>query len=198
MFPSFAVATGIGFRRVWEARGQSLRVATVTFLALLFGVGAWQPARAIRRWGQLITGQMSRTDYWADFQYHPPTAGNDIETAEWIRAHSTDADRIALWGANPGIIYLSGRASASRFGFPEPLVGRPSHPIAPSFQAEFARAIRDVKPKFIVASDYDGPGGQTIERHGLYPELIEPLAANYQLELRIGLFQIFRLKQDRH
>ena len=35
---------------------------------------------------------------------------------------------------------------------------------------------------------------RTMARHGLYPELIEVLAANYQPELQIGLFQIFRYR----
>ena len=197
LFPPMAVAAGIGFHSAAGLPRRSVRFAAGTLLMLLFLAGSLRPTRAIWTWGAMVIGRVSQRDYWAGFRFDAPyVAGEDIQAAEWIRAHSSEGDRIAIWGWNAGIAYLSGRSVAGRFGFSAPLLLKPNHPVTRSFRAEFIGTLRDERPLYLVISDYGGPGVRSADRVGLYPELADFIAAHYQPAQRIGLLQILRRTRD--
>lgn len=99
-----------------------------------------------RQWSLLFTAtpvEASRAVYGLQ-----PFA-ESIEVGDYIRRHSAPADRIAVLGSEPQILFYAQRLSATPFIYTYPLVEE--HDRAVEMQKEMIREIEGAKPRYIVA-----------------------------------------------
>jgi hypothetical protein len=71
-----------------------------------------------------------------------------LKIAEYIKAHSSSDDTIAILGSEPQILFYANRRSASSYVYAYPLME--PHPYALQMQEEMIRQIEAAKPKFMV------------------------------------------------
>ena len=80
-----------------------------------------------------------------------------VQTADYVRAHSSPADRLLVWGLSGGVYFLAQRPAASKYLFAFPLLTRTyGDSVAPDFLAE----LRHAPPALIVdaaVSDQSAP-----------------------------------------
>lgn len=135
----------------------------------------------------------------------PPAADPAIRVSHWINQHSTDVDRIFVWGFNPDIYRYSDRLPASRFIYCTFQTGMiPWTNVDPDLDTDYAvvdgaldTLVADLKrnlPKFIVDSSA-GPhrffGKYPLRK---FPQLESWLLKNYvELEPPRWRHQGFRL-----
>ncbi|MDP4030855.1 MAG: glycosyltransferase family 39 protein [Candidatus Beckwithbacteria bacterium] len=121
---------------------------------------------------KLISGQQDRLSYQ---RYWGNQVIDDQQTADFIREHTLDNERIFVWGTSPGIYYLSGRLPVGRYTV--------AYHVA-DFKAfeETMAALEQAQPRLIV----------NLTSEGLpFPRLTGLLAAKYQLVKTIADRQIY-------
>jgi 4-amino-4-deoxy-L-arabinose transferase-like glycosyltransferase len=95
-------------------------------------------------------------------EMHPAYASRDtygrqpfVESeaiADYIKAHTTPDDRIAVLGSEPQILFLSGRRSATGYIYLYPLLE--DHAFAGMMRDEMIAQIETARPKFVVEALY--------------------------------------------
>lgn len=103
-------------------------------------------------------GKIEAHDYYRDFGHYNQGDFSllaQVQVSEYVRKHSQKSDYIVVWGFEPTIYYLSGRRSATRFGFNYPLVATAGTPFYPRYRREFMRDVRRHKPVFIIILNED-------------------------------------------
>jgi dolichyl-phosphate-mannose-protein mannosyltransferase len=80
-----------------------------------------------------------------------------VQTADYVRAHSSPSDRLLVWGLSGGVYFLAQRPAATKYLFAFPLLTRTyGDSVAPDFLAE----LRRTPPEIIVdaaVSDQSAP-----------------------------------------
>ena len=71
-----------------------------------------------------------------------------VEFGNFLRANSQAADKIAVLGSEPEILFYAGRQSATPYIYTYPLME--AHPFARKMQEDFVRDMESAKPKFAV------------------------------------------------
>ena len=88
----------------------------------------------------------------------PPRASSQVvQTAGYVRAHSSSADRLLVWGLSGGVYFLAQRPAASKYLFAFPLLTRT---YGDSVAADFLAELRRSPPAIIVdaaVSDQSAP-----------------------------------------
>jgi hypothetical protein len=117
--------------------------------------------------------------------------------AEYIDAHTTPEERIALFSDSPWVYMLSDRRNATRFPFAD--VWAPAHGTRTneSFGEQFLEGMQRNQPRyFIITQDgYPWPGVTHIDNWKRLAPLHAYVEANYQYEADNGPFIIFRRKE---
>ncbi len=115
-----------------------------------------------------------------------------MAAAEYLRAHTSQADRIAIVGYDAPTIFLSGRTNATRFAYTLPLVGwRSSQAVRSQYQKEFMSRMAD-PPIYVVVGVLFPDKQKALE---LFPEFVALLKQSYLLERSFGEVDLYRLKQ---
>jgi len=68
--------------------------------------------------------------------------------ADYIRSHSSDGDRVAIFGSEPEIYFYSDRRSASAYIYMYDLVSRQTY--AKQMREEMIREVETAKPEYVV------------------------------------------------
>jgi 4-amino-4-deoxy-L-arabinose transferase-like glycosyltransferase len=94
-----------------------------------------------------------------------------VQTADYVRAHSSPRDRLLVWGLSGGVYFLAQRPAASKYLFAFPLLTRAyGDSVAPDFLAE----LRDAPPAIIVdaaVSDQSAPPLSRWDAEWHFPKL---------------------------
>ena len=94
-----------------------------------------------------------------------------VQTADYVRAHSSPTDRLLVWGLSGGVYFLAQRPAASKYLFAFPLLTRTyGDSVAPEFLAE----LRRTPPELIVdaaVSDQSAPPLSRGMRRGTFRDL---------------------------
>jgi hypothetical protein len=178
-----------------ETAGQSRALpilgyaAAATILASL----SVQPATDIANWLRLQTGVFSPEKYYAQFTLGQYSAADQIAAAHYIQAHTSSGDRIAVFGYEAPVVYLSGRANATRFGYALPLVGVQSSPAAKArYRREFLSGLTQ-RPVYIIVGllllNQSDPAK-------VFPEFADVLARDYRLDQTFGPVHLYRARID--
>ena len=150
---------------------------------------AVQPAIDIGNWVRLMAGVYTPAQYQARFRLGQYSAADQIAAAEYIRAHTDATDRIAIFGYEAPIVFLSGRTNATRFGYALPLVGWQSSQAARDrYRREFLAALDD-RPEYIIVGILLLGGTESIE---VFPEFEAFLKRGYRLDRSFGAVDLYR------
>ena len=169
-------------------RGAILGVALAAVMLLSLAVG---PIRDIVNLGRYVAGLDSHDTYYARFGHEGDafSAADQMAAAEYLRAHTTGADRIAIFGYDAPALYLSSRRNATRFSFPLPLVGwRSSQQVREQYQREFMDALRDPPAYFIVGLLFP----TRAQAFTAFPEFGPWLEQGYAKERSFGAVDLYR------
>jgi hypothetical protein len=153
-----------------------LAIATVSVLACAVALA---PAMAVARWATLAAGFKSSEQYYDEYFAQ---AASGIKAARYLREHAAPRDQIALWGSNAGIVYLSRRTSATRFGTYDPLVRGEGARIRATYREEYLRSLQQTLPMYFVVSTQDQKDTPTPEDLQGFPELLAFVTQNYDVD----------------
>jgi hypothetical protein len=143
---------------------------------------------------RFATGRETAARYYARFGHDddPFSAGDDMAAAEYIRANTSAADRVAILGYDAPAIFLSGRTNATRFSYALPLVGwRSSQAVRSKYQKEFMSRMAD-PPIYMVVGVLFPDKQKALQ---LFPEFVDLLNRRYVLERSFGEVDLYRLSQ---
>jgi hypothetical protein len=150
---------------------------------VLTGSVALAPAMAVARWATLASGIKSPEQYYDEYF---PQVSAGMKAANYLREHTTAHDQIAVWGGNGGILFLSRRTSATRFGTYGPLVFGEGTEIRARYRQEYLHGLERARPMYFVVSTEDLSDTATPRNLQGFPELLTFVAQNYELEKRFG------------
>jgi general stress protein CsbA len=83
--------------------------------------------------------------------YRPNPFAEAVEMADFIKSHSSPADRIAVIGSEPEIYFYADRLSATGYIYMYPLMEE--QPFASTMQKEMISEIETAQPRFVVFVD---------------------------------------------
>ncbi len=124
----------------------------------------------------------------------------DLQVAEYVRKRSNKNDCVLVWGFEPGIYFLAGRKSATRFCFNYPLVASKGTKFYNRYRSEFMQDVIRNKPLFIVVADMDK--NHLILKNSKvffkeFPEFYSFVRLGYIHKTTIEHFEIFRRRDSR-
>ena len=235
LYPPLAIMAGVGLDGLyrawvdWSARqaaaaapvaardavrpGGSAAVVGRIFpvaVAAVLGISAFiEPFMHIYRWGAFATGLHSAERYErAEFGPYGRHTGMFSEVTRHIERRTTEGDAVLVWGGVPGIYYLSGRRSPSRFGLAYPLVQGPDGEFQRRYRDEILARLRAAPPALVVALSesvcWKRPTMAERQAIGMaeglmyclheLPELQEFVEGHYAVERTIGTIVVLRRK----
>jgi 4-amino-4-deoxy-L-arabinose transferase-like glycosyltransferase len=162
--------------------------SVLVFVALAAG-----PTRDVAHFARYAAGLDDRGTYYGGFRHEDNDfcAGDEMAAAEYVKAHTTDTDRIAIFGYDAPVLYLSGRQNATRFSFPLALVGwRSTKASRTEYQREFMNALRD-PPTYLVVGLLFPTREQAF---GDFPGFDAYLERSYTKERSFGVVDLYRRK----
>ena len=187
-FPPLLAMAGFGLSGLPLALAPARILAAVAIGIFVAGV-AMIPMLDTAKFLRLAAGLDSHERYLARFQradYEPLAL---VQAAAHIKARTQPDERIAVFGTAAGVVFLSERASASRFVFALPL-NAPNPDYRNAYRREYMDALREHAARYIVV----GPNHEEIAIAD-FPELKELLAQHYRLEIRFGQLDVYRLER---
>lgn len=180
-----ALGGSIGEAAVESKESSTERIALLAMLTavVLTGAVALAPAMAVARWATLVSGIKSPEQYYDDYF---PQVSAGMKAANYLREQTTTHDQIAVWGANAGILFLSRRATATRFGTYGPLVFGEGTEIRARYRQEYLHRLERARPMYFVVSTEDLSDTLTPRNLQEFPELLAFVAQNYEVVKRFG------------
>lgn len=164
----------------------------VTLIGLVIMVTAiWSPA-----W-YYLTGREDQMAYYGRFQGGEYLADESLAVATYLRERTTPGDSLYIWGFRPEVYYLARLNPPTRFIFQFPLVGA-WYPEA--WRKENVELLWAALPPYtlVLQADYlPWVTGRDADSNTLlqeYTELNNWLMFNYEPEIQIGNFFIWRRK----
>ena len=152
---------------------------------------ARQPASDTWHWLRFVSGRDSRAAYYARFGLDDRSyvAADQMAAAEFIRANTTDRDRVAIFGYDAPVLFLSGRTNATRYSYALPLVGhRSSSAFRAKYRRDYMASLADVPAYVVVGLLFSGKA-RTLDE---FPEFKTYLARHFALERSFGNVDVYR------
>ena len=185
-FPPLLAMAGFGLTRLPLAEAPARIFAAVAIAVFVAGV-ATSPMLDVWRFTRMAAGIDSYERYLAQFgrgNYQPLSAA---QAAAHIKSRTQPDERVAVYGTAAAVLFLSERASASRFVFALPL-NVPNADYRNANRREFMSALREPGARYIVV----GPDADQAPLND-FPELTGFLAQHYRMEVRFGGLELYRL-----
>ncbi len=110
--------------------------------------------------------------------------------AEYIKAHTTQDDKILVWGAESTIYFLSQRESPTRYFYNYPLLTESY--VTPEMKEEFLSDLSCDSPVYIVVVLSPTDACDSVASLNGFPEFSDFIAGNYALEKQVLNKCIFR------
>lgn len=146
LLAGWSLATAFGWSRtVWSSSSRrSLR---------------WTAAGGFSAGGLVIAHLLATS--WATRDDPPPPPDPALRAAAFVRAHTTEDERIFVWGFNPDIHLYAGRGAASRFVYSSFLTGLvpwtnldperdTAYAIVPGAMDQLIRDLEETRPAFVI------------------------------------------------
>jgi len=146
---------------------------------------------------RVVTGATTLQDYWSDSRHSTPDflLAEQLVLASYVRAHTEPDEHVLVWGLDPLVNFVAGRPSATRFVYNHLLTAEWSWP---GLRQEFIQELAADTPAVIVVAHRDAlpwVTGHGLDSYGSlleFPEFREFVAENYELEHRVGRFELLR------
>lgn len=166
MYAALAVFTALGvteFDRLFGKEGAGASVTRLLakgwiLLMIVFIMTAARPLLYRSAWSTFVLGQTSRESYYARFGTYATGDFSFLaekQTADYLERRTDPGDLVLVWGVDPLVNYLCGRASPSRFGHHYALIVGDGTRFHERYRREFMRDIVARKPEYIVIVDED-------------------------------------------
>ena len=201
-YPPLAMLAGLGARSLWnvdadaERRAAASRVL-VAALALWIAAGAVAPGNWIAAWARDTVFTRDARRWNAHFGKYDLDRGSYAVIARHLRDAVPPEKQVLVWGMEPVIYALSGRASPSRYGVNIPLVLGADTPARRAARDRFAADLAARPPAAIVVLENDRNQllpKSSRELMSEVPELRELLARSYGPGRRFPDARVYRLK----
>lgn len=183
-YPALAILAGLGARNI-ELEMPRARSSTVlaAVSALIIGARSIEPARWVAAWVRDTIVSPDAGRWYAHFGKYDLEEGTFPMVARHLRERLRSDERVLVWGVEPVIYALSGRASASRYGVHLPLVLGGDTRARRAARARFVADLAARPPSAIVVLENDR--NQLVRRDSRQlldevPELAELLARAYR------------------
>jgi len=197
--PGLALAAGCAAALAWQRVGRAVRIAAIVLIAIAvwrvgdFGRGGDYTSYDLAG----VLGRVDRDTYLA--RYGRADSGDKYsalavhQLADYLRAHSSDRDRVFVFGFSPWAYVGSDRVSASRFFW--------SRPVIVGFEASEPRYgvrgllddLQTSAPRIVVLQhrDWDPDGLNSDEFWRTQPSLVAWLNAHYVKTTDLHNFEIW-------
>jgi 4-amino-4-deoxy-L-arabinose transferase-like glycosyltransferase len=166
-----------------------------TLLVLAIGV---TPVRQIP-WDLVLvaSGRTTLAEHWDDARFETPnhSVPESMALVRWLEANTLPANKVFLWGREPGVNYLAARRAPTRFihnyDFRFPWRD-------PGLESSLLSELRAEPPEIVVVASDDstvGASGNPMDSRellGELPALSGWIAEGYREETIIGRFQVLR------
>lgn len=155
---------------------------------------ARQPASDAWHWLRFVSERDSRAEYYARFGLDDRSyvAADQMAAAEFIRANTTDRDRVAIFGYDAPVLFLSGRSNATRYSYALPLVGyRSSSAFRTKYRRDYMASLADVPAYVVVGLLFSGKE-RTLDE---FPEFKVYLAQHFALQRSFGNVDVYRRRE---
>jgi hypothetical protein len=198
------VAVALGARS--DTTGSIPRIVGYAVAASAFVAAALYPLVHLYRIALLATGLMPREQFdtveFSDFG----RTGVFAQLSDYLRAHTTEAETVLVWGSVPGVYYEARREAATRFGYAAPLVNSQDDEFRRRYRREFMARLDAVPPSYVaVLAPAICEQARTIEERRLLgkaeermkcayeiPELEQFIAQRYAPDTAIGPIVVYR------
>jgi hypothetical protein len=198
IFPPIILLVAIAFDALTNAPAvldvkyrTALKALGIAGAVAIAGPLTIQPGIDITNWARYMAGVETAPQYYGTFRLGQYSAADQMAAADYINHHTSPTDRVAIFGYESPIVYLSGRKNATRFNYALPFVGLQSSQAARDrYRREFMEAIAsEPEPEFIVVGMLLLGGNRSIE---VFPEFAEFLGRGYYLERSFGVVDLYR------
>jgi hypothetical protein len=153
-------------------------------------------ARMIFRTASFVGGFESIDEFRSPYRVGSSSAADTYQAAAYVRQRTQSDDTLLVWGYDVTVNYLADRRCPSRFVMNR-VLQRNGSPHIERWQQEFIRDITRSEPAYIlVADEYNGASfiGNPREHLEQFAALHNFVTNNYELETRIGSFDVYRLR----
>jgi hypothetical protein len=147
LLPAVAVLAGIGLTGIGSVLMRSKASAATILVPALAGLGILSHAMYQQKDFLSVTDPnvASRRTY-ADNPFP-----ESLKIAEYVNAHTSSTDTVAILGSEPQILFYAHRRSATGYIYAYPLME--PHPYALEMQKEMIQQIETARPKFLIFVD---------------------------------------------
>ena len=197
--PALALAAGCTAVLLWRRAGRAVRIVGIVLIA----IAVWRVGDFRRGWDYTsydLSGALGRVDRDTYLtRYGRADSGDKYsalavhQLADYLRAHSSDRDRVFVFGFSPWAYVGSDRISASRFFW--------SRPIIVGFEAGVARygvpglldELEASRPRIVVLQhrDWDPDGLNSDQFWRTQPSLVAWLTTRYVKTTDLHNFEIW-------
>lgn len=183
-----------GLRRIDRRLAYALGAAGVALFAGILAKDTWG-----RAWPYL-TGQQGVRGYWRQFQAGDLNAWESLRMARWLEERTTPGDTVYIFGFRPEVAFLAQLRPATRFQAQFPLVGD-RYPQA--WKQENVDTLWAALPPYVIVlrADYmpwvtGSDDDSNVILATQYPALSDWLAYNYERDIELGNFLVWKRKED--
>ncbi len=188
-FPPLLAIAGLALARISD-RAPALPLAAIAIGLFLSGVTA-RPAWDTYRFARYAAGLDSHDSYLKGFErfdYRPFAA---VSAASYINKHTQLHDKVAVFGVDAIVQYLSERAAPTRFIYSFPL-NVPNRSFRDRYRAEFMDDLHRSRPRYLLLGTSQDEASTSSE----FPELAGLLRQDYQLDREFGPLELYRLNDN--
>jgi hypothetical protein len=163
LLPAIALLSGIGMAGFQQVVVRPKANVAMSLIPAILGLAAM--SWALYQQKDLLSA--TNLDALSREVYSDNPFPESLKIAEYINAHSTASDTVAILGSEPQIYFYSHRRSATGYIYAYPLME--PHPYALKMQQEMIQQIETAKPKFLIFVDIStswlaGPMSNTLIR----------------------------------
>lgn len=184
--PAVALLAVIGLRVLTTASAQAATIAAVLLLGVVAAPVLYEESR-FARW---MLGRMPTEAYYDAYGQ----SGPEMRAVDWMRHHA-DPGSVFVFGWNPGIAWLTGRTTISRFGFSMPLISGPDD-VRRRYLEEALSSLRRDPPDYFIEGDLSARILGREATLGEVPQLAAFVERGYREVARFGAIVIRERKVE--
>ena len=201
ILPPMAVFAAAGLHAVLSrpARvvGNEARMLAVALAGVIVVHAALRPALRLLDDVRYAVGMMDTQAYYGRFHSDSFQPAAIHQVGSYIRGRTTEADRLAIYGFDAGILYESGRQSAFRLaGWSWPVTEGEWSPRRAEYRREYMKSMEATRPTYVVVNR--GAGSKESEAARLpshlteFPELAAHIQSRYRFEQHFAHYSLYR------
>ena len=188
-------------QRVQTAMSPGLSRSWILAMIILIMIPVRPPMHRAA-WSTYLFNKSSRESFYARFGSYGSGDFSflaDKQLADYLGARTDAGDYVLVWGIEPLVNYLCGRAAPTRFGYNYALVASSGTSFHERYRREFLEDLTMQKPKYVVIVDEDATNlmpktsRQYFEEFGDFSSYVRE---RYVRETSIEHFEVWRRQEQ--